>query len=62
MRRLTTADIAAWVAYERASANALDQYEALPTAAFGGRMHKCDVCRTDVPAGTVRCRWCRRRP
>lgn len=63
---LTDADrevwAAAWREYERASARAADQYEALPiTHRYYGRIAKCQKCRCDVPEHGL-CRMCRRRP
>jgi hypothetical protein len=58
--RLTAADRAAWAAYERANARAVDQYEAVPLVArTNGRVSKCPKCRCDVAAHGL-CRWCRR--
>jgi hypothetical protein len=58
--RLTDPDIAAWRAYERAAARAVDQYEALPIAHWTSvRVAKCTRCRTDVPSHGL-CRACRR--
>ena len=59
-RRVLSADfIAAWQAYERASAKAADMYEAFPSTGQGVRIPRCGcgavalglcrVCRKETP-------------
>jgi hypothetical protein len=58
--RLTDADREAWAAYERSSARAADQFDAMPISyRNNGRIATCPECRCYVPA-TGLCRWCRK--
>lgn len=56
-RVLTPEFIAAWQAYERASAKAADMYEAFPSTGQGVRIPRCD-CGTVALSGL--CRMCRK--
>jgi hypothetical protein len=57
---LTDADREAWADFERKSARAADQFEALPISHRNyGRIATCPECRCYVPA-TGLCRWCRK--